>query len=62
MEKFKKHFGSNLEQLTDREEYKNVSPKFSICFMDLASHLHVPLKKFQPHSPQHNAEPNPLDS
>lgn len=56
MEKFKRHFGSNLEQLTEREEYKNVSPKFSICFMDLASFLNIPLRHVLPQSPQKNAD------
>ena len=52
MDKFKKHFGKNLEQLTEREEYKNVAPKFSICFMDLASFLSIPLRQVLPRSPR----------
>ena len=33
-----------MEQLTAREMHKNVSPKFTICFMDLASYLKISLK------------------
>ena len=44
MDKFKKHFTNNLDQLNEKEVHKNVSPKFTICFMDLASYLNISLK------------------
>lgn len=44
LEKFKKYFGRNLDLLNEREMHKNVSPKFSICFMDLATYLNISLK------------------
>ena len=39
LEKFKKHFAKNLDQLNEKEVHKKVSPKFTVCFMDLASYL-----------------------
>jgi len=39
--KFKKHFKQNLKTLNDREVHKKVSPKFTICFSDLANYLGI---------------------
>lgn len=44
LEKFKKHFVKNLDQLNEKEVHKKVSPKFTVCFMDLASYLNISLK------------------
>ena len=43
MERFKKHFAKNLDQLNQKELNKQVSPKFTVCFMDLASYLNISL-------------------
>ena len=48
--KFKKHFGQNLEQLTHKEKHKQVSPKFTVCFMDLAKYLGLHLDPSTPAS------------
>jgi hypothetical protein len=45
LDKFKKHFTKNLDQLNEKEVHKKVSPKFTVCFMDLASYLGVSLKE-----------------
>ena len=39
--KFKKHFQMNLESLNQKEVNKKVSPKFTICFMDLAAYMGI---------------------
>ena len=44
LDKFKKHFTANLDQLNQKEVMKKVSPKFTVCFMDLASFLNISLK------------------
>lgn len=44
LEKFKKHFVKNLDQLNEKEVHKKVSPKFTVCFMDLASFMNISLK------------------
>ena len=41
LEKFKKHFGKNLDALNEKEVHKKVSPKFTVCFMDLASYMNI---------------------
>ena len=43
LDSFKKHFIKNLDQLNQKELHKQVSPKFTVCFMDLASYLHLSL-------------------
>lgn len=44
LDSFKKHFTKNLDQLNQKEIHKQVSPKFTVCFMDLASYLGISLK------------------
>ena len=44
LDKFKKHFTKNLDQLNEKEVHKKVSPKFTVCFIDLASYLGISLK------------------
>ena len=34
----------NLDQLNQKEMHKQVSPKFTVCFVDLASYLGISLK------------------
>lgn len=46
LNKFKKHFQINLESLNQKEVNKKVSPKFTICFMDLAAYLGIKPKKY----------------
>ena len=41
MGKFKQYFATNLESLNLKEVTKSVGPKFSVCFMDLATHLNI---------------------
>jgi len=43
LNKFKKHFVQNLDSLNQKEHIKQVSPKFTVCFMDLATYMGVQL-------------------
>ena len=42
--KFKKHFEKNLDMLNQRELKRDVSPKFTICFIGLATFMGISLK------------------
>ena len=44
LDKFKKHFTVNLDALNLKELHKSVSPKFTVCFLDLASYLNISLR------------------
>lgn len=39
--KFHKHFGKNLDSLNQKEHHKKVSPKFTVCFSELASYMGI---------------------
>ena len=41
--KFKKHFTQNLDSLHQKEVHKKISPKFTVCFMELGNYLGVKL-------------------
>ena len=41
LNKFKGHFEKNLKDLAQKEHFKNVSPKFTVCFMSLAGYLDI---------------------
>lgn len=41
LSKFKFHFQKNLADLVEREQSKGASPKFTVCFMALASYLQI---------------------
>lgn len=41
LSKFKMHFQKNLADLTEREQSKGASPKFTVCFMALANYLQI---------------------
>ena len=47
LDKFKKHFEKNMKDLVEKETVKNVSPKFTVCFMGLADHLKIPVTQPQ---------------
>ena len=43
MSKFKKHFQKNLSELNLKEQNKVEKPKFTVCFMELASYMGIDL-------------------
>ena len=41
LQKFKKHFHNNFGLISAKEQQHQISPRFSICYLDLATHLGI---------------------